>query len=74
MLDDGETVRAMKDAQAAGKIKYLGGSCEGNIAAMASNPVEDPAYSELTAQPPALSANAKQRRCENDCRVEPQNE
>eukprot|EP01052_Picozoa_sp_SAG31_P037961 SAG31_NODE_4987_length_2819_cov_1.180147_2_plen_103_part_00 len=32
VIDDGETVRAMKDARSAGKIKYLGGSCEGDYA------------------------------------------
>jgi len=32
VLDDGETVRAMKDAQKAGKIRFLGASCDGALA------------------------------------------
>ena len=32
VIDDGETVRAMQDAKKAGKIRYLGASCDGDIA------------------------------------------
>lgn len=32
VIDDGECVRAMLDAKAAGKIRFLGASCEGDIA------------------------------------------
>lgn len=32
VIDEGETVRAMKDAKAAGKIKALGASCDGDYA------------------------------------------
>ena len=32
VLDDGETVAAMKDAQKAGKVRYLGASCDGEVA------------------------------------------
>jgi aryl-alcohol dehydrogenase-like predicted oxidoreductase len=32
VIDEGETVRAMKDAKAAGKIKALGASCDGDFA------------------------------------------
>ena len=32
VVDDGETVRAMQEAQAAGKTRYLGASCGGHIA------------------------------------------
>ena len=32
VLDDGETVAAMKDAQKEGKVRYLGASCDGEVA------------------------------------------